>query len=384
MSECVLRLLLVEDNPDQAVLVRRQLERVPRHQILLHEVSRLDDALNYVADHAVDAVLLDLSLPDSEMTDTLPTFVSQAPQIPIIVLTSFEDLNLSRKSLLQGAQDYVVKSQAEGESLVRAVRHAIERKHYVEGLERSQRELKHFAHVVSHELKQPLCVLQMCCGLLEARFRDKLTEETREIVGNCMDSARCMNALITNLLQYAVSGGTPVEQTRCAFDDVLAKSLATLHNLLQEQGAVVTHDPLPQINADAVQVGRVFQHLVENAIRFRGSEPPRVHVSAERRGGDWLFGVRDNGAGFNPAEASQLFELFKRGATSSETAGIGLAICKRVIENHGGRIWAETHPGRGSTFWFTIPAKYGEASSRSFDGAERLAPDHAMTEALPK
>ena len=165
--------------------------------------------------------------------------------------------------------------------------------------------------------------------------------------------------LINDLLAYSriATRGKDFEPTDCGA--VLDRTLGDLQFAIEDSGAEVTHDPLPTVNADDMQLGQVFQNLIGNAIKFRGEESPHVHVSAEQKGKEWVFSVRDNGIGIDPEQAERIFVIFQRLHTRDEYpgTGIGLAICKKVVERHGGRIWVESEPGKGSTFYFTIPIK---------------------------
>ena len=167
--------------------------------------------------------------------------------------------------------------------------------------------------------------------------------------------------LIDDVLAYARVGtrGAAFQPTDC--EAVLERALANLEPSIDETGAVVTHDPLPSLWADGTQMGQLFQNLIGNAIKYRGDAPPRIHIAAERQGEEWVFSVRDNGIGFDPEHAERIFTIFQRLHDTDEYpgTGIGLAICKKIVERHAGRIWAESEPGRGSRFSFTIPARRG-------------------------
>jgi len=227
---------------------------------------------------------------------------------------------------------------------------------------RSNEELAQFASVVSHDLKEPLRAIAGCLGSLQRNYRGKLDASADECLTLAVNSATRMHAFISDLLAYSVVGGgvTRIQRTDC--DAILSAALANLHESIQESGAVVSHDELPEIDADALQMGQVFQNLVGNAIKYRHrGQKPEVHVGARRKNGTWVFSVRDNGIGVAPEHAKRIFEPFKRlhAREEFEGSGIGLAICKRIVENHGGRIWmASSSPG--SCFSFTIPvAKKG-------------------------
>jgi light-regulated signal transduction histidine kinase (bacteriophytochrome) len=226
-------------------------------------------------------------------------------------------------------------------------------------LARSNAELEQFAYVASHDLQEPLRMVTSHLQLLEQRYKGKLNANADEFIAYAVDGATRMQMTIEDLLAYSRVGmwGEDFEPTDC--EAVLDQTLADLQVAIEESGAVVTHDPLPTVMADDLQLGQVFQNLIGNAIKFRGEEPPRVHVSAQQEGDEWVFSVRDNGIGIDPEDANCIFEIFQRLHTWEEYpgTGIGLAICKKIVERHEGRIWVESQPGKGSTFYFTIPIK---------------------------
>lgn len=193
--------------------------------------------------------------------------------------------------------------------------------------------------------------------LLEKRYKDQLDNDAKEFINFAVDGATRMKALINDLLAYSRVGthGKLFEPVDC--EQALSRTLANLEAYIRESAAVITHDPMPEIIADDAQIIQLFQNLLSNAIKFRGENPPQVHIGVERRGQDWQFSVRDNGIGIEPEFADRIFVLFQRLHTIDEYegTGIGLAICKKVVERHGGRIWVESQPGNGTTFYFTIP-----------------------------
>jgi light-regulated signal transduction histidine kinase (bacteriophytochrome) len=224
-------------------------------------------------------------------------------------------------------------------------------------LERSNAELQQFAYVASHDLTEPLRMIVSYLELVGSRTREKLGEEEKEFIGYAVDGAKRMQALIQDLLEYARvdTRGRPFEPTDC--ERVLDTALANLKLAVAESHAVIERDPLPTVKGDAVQLAQVFQNLIGNAIKFRGSAPPRVYVGAMRYEGEWLFRVKDNGIGIDQKNFGRLFVLFQRLHTRHEYpgTGMGLAICKKIIERHGGRIWVDSQRGKGATFFFTIP-----------------------------
>jgi len=241
-----------------------------------------------------------------------------------------------------------------------------ERKQIEEELARSNQELQQFAYVASHDLREPLRAVVGYLQLLQKRCGEQLNEEAHRFVERALAATFRMDNLTHDLLAYSRVGtrGQPLQPVDCEY--VLEQALANLQVAIEESGAKVTHDPLPTVQADPSQLGQVFQNLIGNALKFRREEAPQVHIGAERNGTHWRFFVRDNGIGIEPQYAERIFVIFQRlhSRQKYEGTGIGLAICKRIVERHGGRIWVESEPGKGSTFFFTLP----DAESPSPEG----------------
>jgi PAS domain S-box-containing protein len=224
-------------------------------------------------------------------------------------------------------------------------------------LARSNTDLQQFAYAASHDLQEPLRTVAGFVKLLERRYRGKLDEQADEFIKYICDGIERMHLLIKDLLIYSQvdTRGQVFEPTDCSI--ALESAVRSLRSAIDETHAEVTYDPLPAVMADASQLSRLFQNLVSNAIKFCDRRPVKVHISAERKGDEWIFAVRDNGIGIDPEQAERIFVIFQRLHSREEYpgTGIGLAICKRIIERHGGRIWVKSEPGKGATFYFTLP-----------------------------
>lgn len=259
------------------------------------------------------------------------------------------------------SRDALLREVAERRQAEEALeRHAAE-------LARSNSELEQFAYVTSHHLQEPLRTVASYVQLLAQRYRSQLGSDADAYIAYAVGGAHRMKTLLNDLLEYSRVGtrGTPFHLTSCqvAWEEVLTSLQATI----QDSGAVVTCDPLPSLMADPAQLTQVFQHLLSNAIKFRRKDtPPRIHVSAERQDHVWLLSVRDNGMGIDPQYAERIFLIFQRLHTEQEYPGMGssLAICKKIVERHGGRIWVESQLGQGATFRFTIPTAEGIAEAK--------------------
>lgn len=241
------------------------------------------------------------------------------------------------------------------------------RKQLEDALTASNADLQQFAFIASHDLQEPIKTVSSFAELLSRRYRGQLDAEADKILDFILEAGRRMSTLVRDLLAYSQLAQEENRAASVYLDDDLETAMSLLRANIERTGAVITHDPLPNIELHRSQMVRLFQNLLGNALKFRRpNQPPRIHVSAERQGKDWIIRVADNGIGFPPEQAEAIFAPFKRLHSTREYpgSGIGLAACKRIVENYGGRIGADSKVGEGSTFWFTIPVS--EADQEKF------------------
>lgn len=272
----------------------------------------------------------------------------------------FEGQATSRAHLAEKRTEELAETKAELEEKVQRLRELNKR-------------LEQFAYATSHDLKEPLRMITTYLQLLERRMEDDLDDEAEEYIDYAVGGAKRMKNMIDSLLAYSnvTTGGEPLAPTDV--NVVLADARDALQLRIEETDAEIQTEPLPTVMADPGQLRAVFRNLLSNALTYSGDPPPRIHIRAEPQDGMWRFAVEDEGPGIDPAYHDKIFEAFERlsGDTDSDepgAGGIGLALCRRIIERHGGEIWVESEPGRGSTFYFTVP--------RRDQGAEVLDEPH--------
>jgi len=366
MTECR-KLLLIEDDQVDARAVIRMLrpsgDASDQPSIEVVHADCLRTGLESLSEGRLDFVLLDLGLPDSIGLGSLDQILAKAPHLPVIVLTGNDDQDAGVEAIGKGAQDYLVKGKVDADLLRRAIRYAMERKRAEQELAetaaelaRSNRELEQFAYVISHDLQAPLRSVSSFARLLSKRYGGQLDEKADQFITHIVDGAKTMQGLIADLLALSRVGTQDQPADRVDCSEALDQAVENLRAAIEESGAVLNRAELPAVAANRSQLVQIFQNLVGNAIKYRAEAAPVIEVSAKLEGGEWTFSVRDNGIGMEAPYLEEIFLVFRRlhGPDEYSGSGIGLAICKKIVELHGGRIWAESAPGKGSTFCFTI------------------------------
>ena len=352
------RTLLIEDNADDVALIQRALALEHYTDFEYVHADRLASGLDCLAQGGVDVVLLDLTLPDGEGLTTLTTVRTKAPRLPIVVLTATDDEALDLQALQHGAQDYLVKGALEfyPNLLARSIRYAVERK-------RAEFLKDEFVNMVSHELRTPLTTMREFAGILADKIAGPLTPDQQEFVGIIQTNLDRLGRMIDSLLDVAKieAGHLVLNKGLVDIEGLLDHVLKTLRPLAEHKGVeLVVQMPArrPEILADADKLTQIFVNLIANALKFT-SGPGRVTVTMTEHPSELQFSVADTGVGIAAADLPKLFEKFQQlhrpRPGEPQGTGLGLAINKRLVELHGGRIWAASTEGRGSVFTFSLP-----------------------------
>jgi hypothetical protein len=358
------KVLLIDDDPEDVEQVEAMLADDFSVEVINHLASVMDQLK-----HGFDVVILDLNLPDSQGYDTFESVEKMSGEVPVIVLTSNSDRKLAMRAMRHGAQDYLFKETINAEVIIRSIRYAIERNKLVQGqktimdeLQRSNSDLQQFVYVASHDLQEPLRQVTNYLSLMERSFKHQLNPKAKEYIDYAMEGGNRMHELIEDVLAYSRIDSSSKKFASVDMNEVAAKVLTVLKLEIEENRAEILIDPLPTVMADESQMTQVMQNLVGNAIKFHGSDLPMVQISSSLGKKEWTFSIKDNGIGLEMANAEKIFLMFQRlhGREEYPGTGIGLAIVKKIIERHGGQIWVESRPGKGATFFFTIPIGNGK------------------------
>lgn len=395
------KILLVDDRPANLMALESILEDLGQDLV---KANSGKEALRHLLNDDFAVILLDVKMPEMDgfETATLIRERERSRHTPILFVTAHKDdehifrgyyagavdflykpinpevlrskvsvfVDLSRKTELlrqhtamlenrNAELENAMREREQADAEVRRLNAELEQRvrERTSELRAVNDELRQFAYAASHDLREPLRTVGSYVQLLHRRYKDSLDADGLEFMAYVVDAVQRMDSLLNDLLSYSQQISAR-EQSFGPVDSeaVLDGVLMNLDSAVKESGTEVTHGPLPEVNSDLVQLGQVFQNLIGNAIKYRGENPPRIHISAEEDKEHWTFSVRDNGIGIDPRYHDQIFGIFKRlHGREYPGTGIGLALCKKIIERHGGRIWVESQVSEGSTFRFTIP-----------------------------
>jgi two-component system, sensor histidine kinase and response regulator len=362
----------VDDNEPSRYAKRRTLSRAG---FVVYDAGTGAEAIELVSRHSPDLVLLDVNLPDISGIEVCRTLKSSQVSVMILQISaSATAAPYAIKALNSGADAYLTEPVdpdvliATVGALIRlrvAERELAAANQRLEAanreLARSNSDLQQFAFVASHDLQEPLRTVSSFAGLLERAVGTRLTGAEREYLRHMVKGVERMRVLIQDLLHYSQVGQRPSSPEPVRLRAVLDMTLENLRELIAQTGADIKADELPVVVGDEAQLGHVFQNLLSNGLKYqRENVTPRVHIAASREDTDWVIQIEDNGIGIDRRHWDSIFAPFKRlHGTDIAGTGIGLAVCRRIVEAHGGRIWVESQVGQGSTFRFTLPALQG-------------------------
>jgi signal transduction histidine kinase len=396
------KILLVDDKAENLVALEAVLDDLGEELV---KAQSGNEALRACLEHDFAVILLDVKMPGMDGFETAAMIRERqrSCDTPIIFLTALKSEEHLFRGYYMGAVDYLYKpivpevlrskvgvfvdlsrktallkkhaaaleeknaqlrrevaERHKAEEEVRRMNADLERRvqDRTAELSRINEELRQFAYVASHDLQEPLRTIGSYTQLLARRYKDKLDKDADDFIDYIVSGVGRMHTLLNDMLAYSrvsQSESRTLNPANC--EAVLQSALLNLQATIKDSGAEITHDPLPIVLGDEIQLAQVFQNLISNAIKYRRDEPPRIHISASEQDCEWLFSVSDNGIGIDAQYHDRVFGIFKRlHGRELPGTGMGLAICKRIVERHKGRIWVESEVGKGSTFYFTIPA----------------------------
>ena len=363
-NENQIKILLLDDNPGDLRLIERRLEQLRLGQLEIRKALDLESALQQDRADAPDIVLVDYWLSKDKGTEIIGALKSVFPYAGFVILTGQGNAEIVTESLRAGADDYLSKDELTEYNLTRML-HYVQDKKAAEkqimeqsvALKRANAELERFAYVASHDLQAPLRRVRSFADLLQRRYKDQLDATGQEYIAHIDNSVRHMKQLIDVLLEYSRLGRQESSQETVDMQAQAAQVVDFLEDRLAAKNAVVIVGKLPEVTGNRIQLLQVLQNLVGNALKFNDKSRPEVRVSARDRQDHWLFLVQDNGIGIAPENSDRIFDIFQRlhCRQQFDGTGIGLSICKKVVELHGGCIAVRSRPGKGTTFFFTLP-----------------------------
>lgn len=317
------------------------------------------DAIRITRENKPDLVLLDINLPDVSGIEVCRILKADpsTERTPVLFLSAARLADPDVVLGLDAGGDNYLREPVDPAVLVATIRSLLRAREAEEELARSNEQLRRFAFVVSHELQEPLRMVKSYTQLLARRYSGQIDQAADEYIGYVVDGTERMEKFIRDMLTYSQSAEGALEMSEASLDVPLNMALLELDAAVRESGATVSYDALPKLEMDTMRMSQVFRNLIGNAIKYRSEAPPRIHISADTKDSECVVSISDNGLGIDPKYADTVFVLFKRlHGRDKSGSGVGLAVCKEIVEHHGGRIWFDSTPGRGTTFHFALPA----------------------------
>jgi signal transduction histidine kinase len=357
-----INILLIEDNEEHAELFVRNLRLAQFYDASIKRAIDLGEGISSASNEKFDIIILDLGLPETQGLETLKAFQEQNLTTPIIVFTSSDDVELSLEAIRLGAQDFIFKGEFSPGVITRSIRYAMERFPLVRKLEVMNASLETFAFAAAHDLKSPLRNINAYLSFLQEDFNEDLSNASHEYIDVVTKSLTQLERLIESLLEFCKLGIDARILGICHLKDIVNEAISCLTEEIANSNALIhIEGDLPSVFVDKDLMVRVFLNLIGNSIKYTDNRIPKVRIEASEHENNHVISISDNGIGIDEEYLEKIFLPLER--LHSQTSrysgsGIGLAICSRIVEAHGGRIWAESKPGEGSVFYFTIP-KWG-------------------------
>jgi len=348
------KILVIDDNEDDRLLCRRTLKKMSDRNYVILEASDGEEGLAYIKDEQPACVLLDYSLPGHNGIRILEEIHLNYPFLPLIMMTGQGNENVAVEAMQKGAQNYISKSHITQEMLDHVIQMAIEHCTLQKRIHEQRTSLEVFTHALAHDLKEPVRTIQSFTELIAES--NAFTEKTGRYFQHIQNAANRMHMLIDTVFLYTrLDDPRKMARENCNTTAILHEVQENLDTLIRERGAVIRCDTLPEVYVNRVQLIQLLQNLISNAIHHSKKEVT-IHIHAEEQPEHWLFSVSDNGPGIDSVHFQKIFEPFKRLTLhEKQGAGLGLAICKKIVESHDGKIWCESQLGAGTSFLFTLP-----------------------------
>lgn len=367
MTAAPLSILIIDDCPEDREILVRYLGQMPQRDFHITQTDSGIEGWELCQKEEPDCILIDYQLPDLDGLEFI-TSLSAEDHLrfcPVLMLTGQGNETVASEAMKSGAADYLVKGKLTPEGLFRAVTRAVEKASLLRvthdqqlEIQRSQLELEQFAYTASHDLQAPVRRVIKFLELLQLDLKDMLTERSQDYMNRAMKSANHMSQLMQALLEFAQIGGSQQSFEQVDLNLVLKEVIVQLEVLITTTGAKIEYGVLPTISGNRMCLLQLFQNLISNALKFRSDKPPCINLTAQLKGSMWALKVQDNGVGIPLESFESIFGLFQRvdNGTKAEGTGIGLALCKKIVDLHSGRIWVESEEGVGTAFQLTFPS----------------------------
>ncbi len=374
----VFKILIIDDCAEDREIYIRYLGQQSEREFEIIESESGEEGLLLCKQEQPDCAIIDYQIPDLDGLEFIQALANDEEQryIPVLMLTGQGNEGVASEALKGGASDYLVKGKLTAEGLYRAVTQAIEKSNLLRTndkqqreIERSYRELEQFAHTASHDLQAPIRRISKFLELIQMDLQESLSERSKDYLDRALKGAAHMRRLIQDLLDYSLVGGAKNSMESVCLEHVLKEVLSQLEVMVMSTNATIEVDMLPKVLGNQTFLQQLFQNLIANAIKFRGEQAPLINVFANRTGSKWTVTVKDNGIGIPNDAFDSIFGIFQRVDCGSqvEGTGIGLALCKKIVELHEGQIWVESTVDEGTAFHFTLPSCLGQADAKMLE-----------------